>query len=234
MVVNDFVSDRIEAIMRHFGKNKNSFSSDIGLTNNVTIGRIVNENRNPSFEVLQKIAIAYPEVNFNWLLTGEGSMLKNDNSEAVLTPVNYLKVPLVPVRAQAGLLQGYGDTAYWDGLPTELWEVDKEYKGHYVVFEVKGDSMFDNSVNAILDGDRILCREIDRSHWQNKLHINKWNFVIVHKNEGVIVKRITHHEPENGNIICHSLNPLFDDLHLNLKDVVALYNVVDLKRTLRL
>ncbi len=154
--------------------------------------------------------------------------------EAVEIPLNYIKVPVIPIHAQAGFLSGYGDTAYWDGLPNEIWEVDKQYKGDYVVFEVKGDSMDDNSVNAILEGDRILCREIGRQHWQNKLHINKWNFVIVHREEGIIVKRITEHDVDKGVIKCHSLNSYYEDFEVNLNDVIALYNVVDLKRNLRL
>lgn len=149
-------------------------------------------------------------------------------------PSNFMEVPIIPIHAQAGLLSGYGDTAYWDGLPTEIWEVDKEYKGNYVVFEVKGDSMDNNSVESILEGDRILCREIQQHHWKYKLHINKWNFVVVHKDEGIIVKRITEHNVDTGDITCHSINPYYDDIKVNLKDVIALYNVVDLKRNLRL
>ncbi|VDH16738.1 putative zinc finger/helix-turn-helix protein, YgiT family [Algoriella xinjiangensis] len=159
---------------------------------------------------------------------------QNNDSEATELPQNYIRVPLVPVQAQAGLLLGYGDVDYWNGLPTEVWEVDKEYKGKYVVFEVKGDSMDDNSVKAILEGDRLLCREIRKEYWFDKLHINKWNFVIVHKTKGVVVKRIIDHNTDTGDITCHSLNEYYEDFTVNLKDVVALYNVVDLKRNLKL
>jgi transcriptional regulator with XRE-family HTH domain len=156
------------------------------------------------------------------------------NTEAEAIPTNYLKVSMIPIHAQAGFLSGYGDQAYWDGMPTEIWEVDKQYKGNYVVFEVKGDSMDDNTIHSILEGDRILCREIKKELWQNKLHINKWNFVIVHKDEGIIVKRIIEHNVKTGDITCHSLNEYYEDFVVNLDDVIALYNVVDLKRNLRL
>lgn len=60
--------------MIHLGLNKNSFSKAIGLSNNVTIGRIINEDREPSFDILTKIIQTYGSINANWLLTGEGEM----------------------------------------------------------------------------------------------------------------------------------------------------------------
>lgn len=229
------VNDRIDSLIKHFGLNKSSFSKRIGLDNNVTIGNIVAGRRTkPSYDIIAKILEAFPEVNSGWLITGQGEMLRDSDNqnghEARQIDQNNLRVPVISTKAQAGLLSGFSDDAYWDGLPTEIWEVDKEYKGNYVVFEVQGDSMDDNSVSSILHGDKLLCREVGRVHWMNRLHINKWNFVIVHKEEGIIVKRITQHNPETGEITCHSLNPIYSDRNLNLKDVVALYNVVDLKR----
>ncbi|MCX6278433.1 MAG: hypothetical protein NT004_10085 [Bacteroidetes bacterium] len=62
--------------------NPTSFSSAIGIPNNVTIGRIINTNGSPSFDVLQKIVQHYSSIiNTNWLITGEGSMLVGDASK---------------------------------------------------------------------------------------------------------------------------------------------------------
>lgn len=72
---------RIERVISHFGLNKNSFSREIGLTNNVTIGRILNEDRNPHPATLKKIVGRFPQISYNWLLTGEGDMLKESNQE---------------------------------------------------------------------------------------------------------------------------------------------------------
>jgi phage repressor protein C with HTH and peptisase S24 domain len=224
--------------------------SDFGISVGRSAGWVNNAGKTLKFEQIELLKRKYPDLNVDWVITGEGEMLENkysyrsdefiasesetsyrkDNGAKQVSINNYLNVPMVPVYAHAGFLAGYGDAAYWDGLPTELWEVDKEYKGNYVVFEVKGDSMNDESVNSILDGDKILCRELSQIHWTAKLHLNKYYFVIVHREEGIIVKKIKDHNPETGDIVAQSLNPLYEDLHLNLRDVVALYNVVDLKR----
>ncbi|MGL5681791.1 MAG: helix-turn-helix domain-containing protein [Marinifilaceae bacterium] len=36
------------------------------------ISHLLNGNRKPSFEVLEKIAQAFPELNMNWFIQGEG------------------------------------------------------------------------------------------------------------------------------------------------------------------
>ena len=195
------------------------------------ISNFKNGRNNITLETILSISKTFDNVSLDWLLTGRGGMYKNSNNaeKAVFSPTSYMKVPMVPIHAQAGFPSGYGDTAYMDELPTLYWEVDKNYKGNYVCFEVQGDSMDDETAEAILDGDKLLTREVQRHLWKSKLHL-KWNFVIVHREEGIIVKKITEHSVENGIIKCHSLNPMWEDFELNLNDVIALFNVVDLKR----
>ena len=72
--MKNHISERIAILIKELGYNFNSFSKVIGLSNNTTIGRIVNEKRNPSYEVLQKIVLRFNDINAYWLLTGEGEM----------------------------------------------------------------------------------------------------------------------------------------------------------------
>lgn len=69
--------ERIETVIEHLGLNKNSFSREIGLSNNVTIGRIIKQKRNPSYGTLRKITNRFPEISYEWLLTGKGEMIKS-------------------------------------------------------------------------------------------------------------------------------------------------------------
>tara|TARA_R100001510_G_C7655524_1_gene214738 strand:+ start:1989 stop:2681 length:693 start_codon:yes stop_codon:yes gene_type:complete len=152
--------------------------------------------------------------------------------------VNYERfklVPLVTHRAQAGFLSGWGDDEYMEELPKVPWEVDKEYKGRYVTFEVAGDSMESdtNPRESIFEGDLLLCREVQRVHWKNKLHIHKWDFVIVHRRDGILVKRIIEHKTGNGALVLHSLNPYYDDFEVEMDDLIAIFNIVDIKRSAR-
>lgn len=70
--------ERIKLIIEKEGLNKNSFSAAIGLNNNVTITRIINEHRSPSRSTCEKIVSAFPKYKLEWLLYGEGEMLSNN------------------------------------------------------------------------------------------------------------------------------------------------------------
>jgi phage repressor protein C with HTH and peptisase S24 domain len=145
----------------------------------------------------------------------------------------FMLVPMVNHRAQAGFLSGWGDDEYLEELPKIPWEVDKEYKGKYMTFEVSGESMEseEDPRDSLYEGDLLLCREVMRQHWQNKLHINKWDFVIVHREKGILAKRITHHDTNNGIITLHSLNPYYEDQKVSLDDLIAIFNIIDVKRS---
>lgn len=175
-------------------------------------------SKNLKFDTLSQIAKAINKsVDF---------FLSSNNDLKPITDFNFFNIPFIPIHAQGGYGKGYGDIEYIDSLPTIPVIVDKTYKGKYRVFEVEGDSMDNGTRNAICDGDKILCREVKRELWASKLHIKDWYFVICMKNDGITVKQITSHEVESGIIICHPLNPMFDDFEVNLEDVAELYNVI--------
>ena len=81
--MGDTISDRVRLIIKALGYNKRTFSQAIGLSNDVTIGRIINEQREPSYKILNSIIQTFGNINANWLLTGKGEMLygKNGNPE---------------------------------------------------------------------------------------------------------------------------------------------------------
>lgn len=136
-------------------------------------------------------------------------------------------VPLVQQYAQAGYLAGYSDPEYIDELPTVPFIVDREYKGRYFCFEVAGDSMNDGSIESYLEGDIVLAREISPDFWHSKLHLKRWrDFVIVHREQGVLLKRIVAHDVEEHSIRIHSLNPMYEDRTIDLSEVSQLLNVV--------
>ena len=231
---------RVELIIEKEGLNKNSFSKAIGISNNVTITRIINEHRTPSRATCEKIVSAFPAYNLEWLLTGEGNMLTDAPSQTYhsnarpVDDLSYMNVPVIHIKAQCGYLAGYGDTEYIDTLPTMPVIVDKTYHGKYRIFEAEGDSMDDNSRLANCDGDKVLAREVRSDLWLPKLHINDWYFVIIHRTKGISIKQITAQD-DKGNITCHSLNELFNDNTVNLHDVVEIYNVIKVvERNMRL
>lgn len=171
-------------------------------------------------------------------LQGKFNSLLDDYKElkkeaTLLNPNAIIYVPLVNQYAYAGYLNGYQNETYMNTLPTIPFIVDHEAKGNYIAFEVKGDSMNDGTEESYLEGDRLLCREVPSYLWaENKLHIKKWDFVIVHE-EGIIVKRITNHDVENHKITVHSLNELYPDREIDLAEVKQIFNIVEMQRPRR-
>jgi len=145
-----------------------------------------------------------------------------------------LMIPLVSQYAYAGYLAGFSDSEYMGSLPKIPIIADHQLKGDYIGFEVRGDSMDNDTSESIREGDRLICRFIKQELWQYKLHINKWNFVIVHKTDGVLVKRITDHNVDQNVITIHSLNPEYPDKAISLNEVSQLFNVVEIVRSGRI
>ena len=230
------LQDRIREFIAYKSLTPKQFEQISGLSN----GAFAKLSDNTRHSTIDRISIAFPELNTNWLLTGEGDMEVGKSPSSIqsnahaVEDLNYMNVPVVHIKARCGYLAGYADEGYIDSLPTMPVIVDKTYHGRYMIFEAEGDSMDDGTRNSICDGDKLLCREVRRDLWLPKLHINDWYFVIVHRTEGIAIKQITAQD-ENGNITCHSLNDLFNDYTVNLDDVAEIYNVIKVvERSMRL
>lgn len=238
--------ERLKYIMDKEGMNKNSFSNAVGISNNVTITRIINEKRTPSRATCQKIIARFPQYRLDWLMYGTGEIYNASPEEKKEAPAEqenksispfmsnahrmgatgFMNVPLIHVRAQCGYLCGYGDREYVDTLPTLPVIVDRTYHGKYRLFEAEGDSMDDGTRQSICDGDIVLGREVQRDLWRSRLHIQDWYFIIVHRTEGISIKKIIDHDVEHGVITCHSLNDMFNDYKVQLDEVAELYNLI--------
>nr|DAJ31137.1 MAG TPA: CI repressor [Caudoviricetes sp.] len=187
-----------------------------------------------------KIALSKHGVNIDWLDTGEGEMLrmaeekaeeKPHHIESNVRPVlegerEWVEIPLVPYRARAGVLSGFGDPDWQEGKQTMHVLVDRRLRGDYLIYEVEGDSMDDGTTNSFLEGDFLLCRVLPKSEWQYGIKKRTMTFcVIATEAEGVVLKQVTRHDKAEGVITCHSLNPAYDDYEVNLSDVQAIFYV---------
>lgn len=233
----------IVSVLRKEGKIKNDseVATALGYSRS-SISEILNGSAGVSRKFIDKLC-AYYGVHDRYITEGKPPKFKSELIEqkqptiaepaARYLPAGervFMTVPLVNQYAYAGYLSGWADVEYIDILPRVPFIVDKEYKGNYMCFEVRGDSMNDGSIDSYIAGDLALCREINRPHWQSKLHINQWDFIIIHKTEGILLKRIIAHDTVRGMIKLHSLNALYEDFEIALDDVAQLFNVVKIER----
>lgn len=220
-----------EMISKGLNPNKIAVSTKIHPS---TIKNYLNNIGNPDSLKLDKVAELL-DLELNWVITGEGKKERTVSNVEDAVYVNYTQmsvmyVPLVNQYAQAGYISGFDDPEYIEELPKIPFANDREHKGEYICFEVKGDSMDDGTHESYLERDILLCRNVRKDYWKSKLHINKWDFVIVHKDRGICVKRIINHDVENGLITCHSFNDYYEDFVLDLREVSQIFNIVDVQR----
>ncbi|MCC9066333.1 XRE family transcriptional regulator [Flavobacterium piscisymbiosum] len=228
----DSIGERLSLKMKENGLNPNKIAVSTGI-HPTTIKNYLNNIGNPDSLKLDKVAEVL-DINLKWVLTGEGEVERKKEllKDEVVNHVaeNLMYVPLVNQYAYGGYLNGFNDPTYIEELPKIPFLVEKEHKGDYICFEVKGDSMDDGTHESYLERDILLCRNVRKDFWKSKLHINKWDFVIVHKDNGICVKRIIKHDVEKGIITCHSLNDYYEDFDMDLRDVTKIFNIVDIQR----
>lgn len=153
-----------------------------------------------------------------------------------INPDQYIMtMPLLEVKVQAGFLDNYQDQEYIDKLDKHTMYVNKPKQGKYIAFRVDGDSMDDGTSNAITRNSIVTARELQKHHWTNPIRYKDFEYWVIYTNQSrlPLLKQIIGHDVEKGIITCHSLNdsPEFQDFELHLNDVQALFNVVDVHRS---
>lgn len=212
--------------------------------------------------VLNKILLSFDTINKDWLLFGKGEMIKTfstipdpDNKDVFLvsesssqpylttkTGIEYykfgenkymMKVPFIPVLAYAKYIDEHRDADTYEGPDYYYFPVNQVYHGVYRAFEIKGDSMDNDTKRSLANGDVVLARELSKEHWKSPLHINDFPNWIIVLNNTILCKQIIKHDINSGEITCHSLNsdPAYADFTINLNEIKELYNIIMVTRS---
>lgn len=223
-------SDKLTSIVRYFG-----ISLDQLLNVDLRQG-----NLNEKAEGAKNANFGNPKGNVSGNLTGENRQfleLSDTQIEPAIVAEEALKystfqapkvvtvdslgrdnISYVSVKARAGYLIGYEDPAYIEKLPA--FTVPGYTHGTYRLFEVDGHSMFP----TLQASDRVITR------WTGISEVRDDRvYVIVTKNEGVLIKRLINRYQE-GKIIAKSDNNHggeFPALVLDLSEISEIWYVVE-------
>lgn len=239
-------SERFTYIMKQEGENYQTLAQKLSGISQTTLYRISKRQSIPHEKTCDKLLEAYPYYSRLWLLHGSGPIYNAQWNDAIpniddskreylrsnatfYDNVHQMYVPFVPIHAYAGKLNSYEDEVFLESLEHKPVLADQKYFGHYLLFEVKGDSMTDGSMNSILDKDILLCRSIKPEYWLSKLHTHHWPyFLFVTVSEGLVLKSIKEQNIDKGYFVLSSLNPMFEDIKIEMNDIREIYNVVQL------
>src|SRR5690606_1348153 len=121
-------------------------------------------------------------------------------------------IELVPVKASAGYLNGYGDPEYVADLPK--FSLPMFNQGTYRAFEIKGDSMLPLPSGSVIIGE----------------YVENWHdikpgqtYVIVSKDDGVVYKRIAYKFKEEKGIKLVSDNKTYESYWVNTDDIIEIW-----------
>lgn len=214
------LSSRIKEFIHYKGVSIRSFEENIGCSIGV-INRCVTKNTDLTVANLMKIINKYPELNSEWILTGEGNMLKDEiihresdlitskEFEPSLDNENFnqkVGIPLVPLYAMAGAFTG--EIGIMNN-ECECYSVPGLNNADYLI-QVKGNSM----LPTYNSGDIVACRRINMQD-----AFFQWNRVyILDTDQGPIMKRIKPGS-DKEHITIVSDNPEFEPFELHLSKI---------------
>ncbi|MES2800160.1 MAG: LexA family transcriptional regulator [Bacteroidota bacterium] len=122
-------------------------------------------------------------------------------------------IEIVPVKAKAGYLNGYGDPEFIEQL--QHMHLPFLSKGKYRAFPIEGDSMPPHK-----NGSFIVARYLD-SIKQIK---NGETYVVLTQNEGVVYKRMFLKKNEKDTFILSSDNSFYKDYEIKAKEILELWH----------
>lgn len=181
--------DRLLQFLDYKGIGQNKFEKAVGLS----IGYINKLRHEPSPTKLRLIINTYPELDENWLLTGEGDMLKSDTptSTGTTDDTSSQALPLLPVNAMAGALSGQAD-------PVMLYDCEQYvvpiFHGADFLIRVEGDSM----MPTYMPGDLVACQRVPLSN----LWFQWGKAYVIDSRQGALIKRIEPSGHEGSVLIC--------------------------------
>ena len=198
------VKERTIKFVKHKGLKMKEFEAMA----NLSTGYVTSMRKNFGEEKLKNVLTAFPELNRDWLLYGEGSMLKEtaqaDNNATFIAPYitdELVYLPLITTSAVASFDENlHHATNEIDTYPVYVAKGETFDINKHVVIDVSGDSMYP----TINDKAKVLCERVKPEQWAN---IPNEKVVVVIYGSSFIIKRLL----KNNLVINNSITLLADN-----------------------
>lgn len=210
------VKDRTLEFIKFKGLTMKAFEQRCDLST----GYVTSMRKGYGSEKLNNVLTAFPELNREWLLYGEGDMLSSTSSaqpqpsvknERVVDDEAY-KVPLVPISALGGSLNDFNLAEKRDDCETVISPI----KDIDIAIKISGDSMEPEYPS----GSTVLIKKI------NEHAFLEWGKVYVLSTcNGTVIKRLMPTDDPNK-VLCESINPKYPPFEVSLEHVYGVYIVM--------
>ena len=216
------IKQRILQFIKYLGISKREFYRKI----EVSRGTLEN-NTGITEDILARFIAIYPNVRLEWLLNGNGEMLKKEDEcltvmqekvqKILSTQEKNVGIPLIPLSAMAGALTGEQEVLEYE---CERYVIPA-FNGADFLIPVKGNSMFPTYVS----GDIVACQRVSMTDI-----FFQWNKTyVLDTNQGALIKRIKPgHDKQH--ILIVSDNTDYDPFELSYSDIHAVAMVIGIIR----
>lgn len=222
------LKERFDAFIKYKSLSRRKFQERIGVSNSY----IQNISKGISNDILNRITIQYPELNTNWLLTGEGEMITSEERQN--KTITIPQSTITANKRKGALIYDIDATCGFDGRDIEF--VDEKVVGSIDAPEINPESKIifatgDSMLPLITSGDRVVIRRIES--WD---YFNYGQVYLIITNEYRFIKRVRKHPKDEENLILlRSENPEYDDIDLPKKEIIHLFiveNILAIKNIL--
>ena len=162
-------SERISRILAENELSIIEFCRKIGLSSQTTIAKIISENRKPSSKTFGRILKGFPEINYQWLINGDGEMTKTETSRVKGLPMSMSGNDDLTVTAKQVISQLDINNKHYTAILDKKMSDDRDY---YDSVTKSNNSNYSKNIEIILSGFQGLVEKFDKSnkYWseQNK------------------------------------------------------------------
>lgn len=206
-------------IYQGIGQNNTEIATKLGYTKS-SFSQILGGKVPLSDKFLEKLSALDRNINFVWLKSGEGTMLREECAPKKAIKVQNSEsksgIPLIPSSAMAGMFQG--ETIVFE------YECDRyivpAFKDAEFLISVKGSSM----IPKYNSGDIVACKRLPLDTFF------QWNKVyVIDTEQGPLIKRIKKGPKEETLTIC-SDNPSYEPFELHRSKIYHIALVVGVIR----
>ena len=229
------MNDRLKKFLDYEGISVRQFEAAIGSSDG-KIAKFIATNSSLKSDTLNAIMEKFPHLSIEWLITGQGEMLRSSDTpkhegttkelrrnyeptssgRPVLKEVKKGGLPLIPIDAVAGF-NGWDESGISE-LDCARYDVPDFAAVHAdFLIRVSGSSMYPKYSS----GDILACRKIV------EVTFIQWGKIyVIDSQQGAMVKRLFPIEGDDEHVLCKSDNPNYLPFELPKDEIRSLSIVV--------
>jgi phage repressor protein C with HTH and peptisase S24 domain len=177
----------------------------------VSISHFYNAN-SLSLKVMKALEERFPEINAEWLRTGNGEMIDEEKVREQKKAESAFRIPLLPIAAQGGTPDDFECQIEKHDCEMMLSPIENVS----LAIPVTGDSMSPEFPS----GSKVLVQKV------NEKAFIEWGCTYVLDTvNGAVIKNVFPAKDDDTKVICRSVNPNFSDFIVDTSDIRGWYRV---------